>query len=181
MMEPAPGEINPGLSGCTGDRGSMSRELRFRALTAGEVDQAYPLVFSCGTGFSLRGWRRYAGSLVKRGAGRRGILAVENQQGTIQGICSYRKQRVPEGGWHCAVELIIALDLIDESEVAAALLDGIETLARQQGASAMSVSLPYASQLAPALLSRRGDSGLHPHQVQLLKPLLSPAPFRYEC
>jgi hypothetical protein len=88
-------------------------------------------------------------------------------------------QRVPEGGWHCAVELIIALDLIDASEVAAALLDGIEALARRQGASAMSVSLPYASELAPRLLSRLGDSGLHPHQVQLLKPLLSAAPFRH--
>ena len=158
----------------------MPREFRFRALTAGEVDQAYPLVLSCGTGFSLQRWRRYAGGLVKRGAARSGVLAVENQSGTIQGICSYRMQRAPEGGWHCAVELIIALDLIDESEVAAALLDGIEVLARQQGASALSVSLPYASELAAALLSRLGDSGLHLHQVRLLKPLLPPGTDRQQ-
>ena len=149
----------------------MPRQLRLRVLKAWEVDQAYPLVLSCGTGFSLQGWRRYAGSLIKRGPARCGVLAVANQRGTIQGICSYRMQRAPEGGWHCAVELIIALDLIDESEVAAALLEGIELLARQQGASALSVNLPYASQLAPALLSRLGDGGLHAHQVQLLKPL----------
>jgi hypothetical protein len=150
----------------------MPRALQATTLAAGEVDRSYPLILSGGTGFSLQGWRRYAGSLVKHGPIRCGLLAVKDQRGTILGICSYRMQRAPEGGQLCAVELIVALDLIDESEVAIALLDGIEALARRQEANAMSVSLPYASKLGLTLLARLGDGGLQLHQLRLLKSFL---------
>jgi hypothetical protein len=150
---------------------AMPRELLTRSLAVKGVDQAYAVIRSAGVSFTLQRWRRYAGDLVRRGPAGCGILTVENRHGTIQGLCSYRMAGAPGGGTHCAVELIVALDLIDEGAVAAALLQATEALARRNGARALSVNLSCASPMRPALLARLGNNGLRIDQIRLLKPL----------
>ncbi len=149
----------------------MSRELQAKSLTKGEVDRAFALIRSAGGKFTLARWRRYAGELIRRGPAGCGLLEVQNGRGTIQGLCSYRMVSTPEGDRHCVVELIVALDLIDEGEVAAALLQAVEMLARRFGAQALSVSLPYRNCMGGSLLARLDSAGMRIDRLRLLKPL----------
>ena len=151
----------------------MSRELQAKSLAKEEVDRAFALIRSAGGQFTLPRWRRYAGELIRRGPAGCGLLAVENGRGTIQGLCSYRMVNTPEGDRHCVVEVIAALDLIDEGEVAAALLQAVEMLARRSGAQALSVSLPYRNCSGGSLMARLDAVGLRIDRLRLLKPLLS--------
>jgi hypothetical protein len=149
----------------------MSRELQAKSLTKEDVDRAFGLIRSAGGEFTLARWRRYAGQLIRRGPANCGLLAVENSRGTIQGLCSYRMVSTPEGDRHCVVESIVALDLIDEGEVTAGLLQAIELIARRLGAQALSVSLPYRSCVGGSLLARLDSAGMRIDRLRLLKPL----------
>lgn len=151
----------------------MARELLAKSLNLAEIDQAYAVIRSAGLAFSLPHWRRYAGDLVRRGPAGCGVLTIENRHGTIQGLCSYRISRTPDGEPTCAVELLVALDLIDEGIVGAALMQAAEALARRQGARTLSVDLPFDSLLGRGLLARLGEDGLRIDQIRLLKLLES--------
>ena len=59
----------------------------------------------------------------------------------------------------CAADNLIALDLLDNACVAAALLQALEDLARRGGASALRLDLVGGSPAADRLIARLRDRG----------------------
>lgn len=149
----------------------MTRQFIAKSLAPELVDKAFAVARSGHPCLSLDQWRRYANRLLHSGAPRRGVLTVENLGGTIQGLCSYRIRPSLGQGNICSVEFLVALDLVDNGTVTAALLKALEALARRQGAAALRLDLPYGTRTTEQLAARLGKSGHRIDRIQLLKQL----------
>lgn len=88
-----------------------SQYFSFRDLTAGEIDQAFPLAQATGTASSLADWQTFALSLFQsRGSGERGIKALINRHGTIVGLIVFALGSDPRHGSVLEVTHLITCD-----------------------------------------------------------------------
>ena len=150
---------------------SMSRELIIKLLDRESVDQAFPLACLSASGLSLVEWRRFAtGSAGALGASQ-GVLSIQNRSGVIQGLCSYRFEASLRHGRVCVAEDVVALDLMDDTCVADALLRALEDLARRGGAAALRLNLPGQSPAGDRLIARLRGRGHRWESVGLVKEL----------
>jgi hypothetical protein len=118
------------------------RQLTLKNLTADEVAQAYPLIRTSFPEVTLEAWRRFVDALVRpQSPPRGGFLTVLCEQGYIAGLCSYRIEPDLLHGQVLAVDLFVAYDLFDRSAIAAALAEGLERTARDNGCQAVHTHL----------------------------------------
>ena len=149
----------------------MSRELIIKLLDRESVDQAFPLACLSASGLSLEEWRRFAtGSAGALGASH-GVLSIQNRSGVIQGLCSYQFEASLRHGRVCVAEDVVALDLMDDTCVADALLRALEDLARRGGAAALRLNLPGQSPAGDRLIARLRGRGHRWESVGLVKEL----------
>ena len=149
----------------------MARQFIAKSLAFDAVDMAYALARSGASDLGLEQWRSYANGLIRRRAAVSGILTIENLAGTILGLCAHRIDPSPGQGAICSVEFLVALDLVDNETVTAALLKALEALARRQGAVALRLDLPYGTPATKQLLDRLDKSGHRVDKIRLLKQL----------
>jgi hypothetical protein len=150
---------------------SMSRELIIKPLDRESVDRAFPLACLSASGLSLEKWRGFAiGSAGALGASH-GVLSIQNRSGVIQGLCSYRFETSLRHGRVCVAEDLVALDLMDDTCVADALLRALEDLARRGGAAALRLNLPGQSPAGDRLIARLRGRGHRWESVGLVKEL----------
>src|SRR3954471_14865778 len=123
----------------------MPRQFIAKRLDRASADQAYPLARHSAGDLGLDEWRNFvaSGSEVPAVAG--GVLAIQNRSGIIHGLCSSRFEQSLGRGIVCSADNLIALDLLDNACVAAALLQALEDLARRGGASALRLDLAGGS------------------------------------
>lgn len=128
------------------------RKLNVSLLSHDEVDRAYPLVQAIQPAATIEAWRRFAkGRLEGTAASEMGILSVRNEQDYIVGIGAYILAQDLLHGPILFADHFCALDIMDKSSVARALLRGMERLAEQKGCSAIHTTLTQAAAL------ERGD------------------------
>lgn len=140
------------------------------SLTLAEIDAAYPLIQALWPGQNLEGWRSFAARWLD--AADSGILGLRSEAGYLTGIALWRLAPDLEHGPVLIVDYLVALDLLEPGQVAAALADGLENIARHKGAQALHVTLPRTE---PLLLQPFLASGHHFEGVKLCKTV-APAP-----
>jgi len=149
----------------------MSRELIIKLLDRESVDQAFPLACLSASGLSLEEWRRFATGPAGALGASHGVLSIQNRSGVIQGLCSYRFEASLRHGRVCVAEDLVALDLMDDTCVADALLRALEDLARRGGATALRLNLPGQSPAGDRLIARLRGRGHRWESVGLVKEL----------
>lgn len=133
------------------------RQLHVKQLTADRLQQAFPLLQSRDPGLSLDRWLSYAGALVPSPTGKDrpqdcGVMAVENEQGYIAALFTYRCDLDLRHGRLLTAENFVALDLLNPEACACALGEALENLALQLGCKAV-------RSLVPDCASSRGGAG----------------------
>ncbi len=149
----------------------MARQFITKSLASESVDKAFAVARSADFTLTLDQWRSYARGLIERGTAICGVLSLENRAGTIQGLCSYRVESSLGHGAICSVDYLVALDLVDNAVVTAALLKALEELARRNGAAALRLDLPYGTPATEQLLGCLGKNGHRIDRIRLLKQL----------
>ena len=82
-------------------------------------------------------------ALIRMTLPERGIATVDNEQGYIVGLATYRVQHGLRDNPALKAEHVVAVDLIRQEEVARILLTELECLARRFGCVALHVQLPH--------------------------------------
>jgi hypothetical protein len=150
---------------------AVARQFIAKSLGPESVDKAFAVVRSADFTLTLDQWRDYALGLIKRAVPTSGVLSIENRAGTIQGLCGYRTESSLGHSAICSVDYLVALDLVDEAPVLAALLKALENMARRQGATALRLDLPDGARTTEQLLQRLCESGHRIEWIRLLKEL----------
>jgi hypothetical protein len=110
------------------------------SLTPEKVDRAYGLVRLVTAQISLETWRGFATSLISPSdTPESGILTIEDERGYILGLVGYVVDRDLEHGRTLLAKNFFALDGLDtkKKEVAYALIEALEDLARDKGCRAI--------------------------------------------
>ena len=145
------------------------RKLNVSLLTLEEVDYAFPLVRTICPAADLQGWRRFAEQRLAAGtASGNGILIVRNEQDCIVGIAAFQLSHDLLHGPILFADTFCALDIVDQANVARALENGIEKIARRHGCAAVHTTIASSSGQHDdgwlcAILHERGHrvEGLH--------------------
>ncbi len=134
-----------------------------KPLAYGQIPQAFPLVSMLDMALTMEQWQDYAGAMVQPPSDRNGqrtdasmasgrealggpheghrMLSVQSEQGHIYGVSAYwlkpdlRRERVME------IENFAVVDVTGTRRAARVLLDGLETLAREQDCSCIVIGL----------------------------------------
>jgi hypothetical protein len=157
----------------------MMNDFEVRPLDRNRVVQAFPLVRLTEPTLSLDDWCDFAEAyLVPGQPPERGVLVVQDGQGTLFGFLVYRVDMDLGHGRTLLVEHLVAQDLLAtrRREIATALLQAAAKLAPPLHCRAIHTlvpvnQLPFRQGWMAELLSRQGH---HAEQVRLCKPL-SPA------
>lgn len=144
------------------------RNLQVKQLTADRLQQAYPLLQNCDPALSLESWQAFAGALVAESQGsgalpsESGIISVENEQGYITALFTYRCSEDLYLGRLLTAENFIAFDFLDPRACAKALIEAMEHLCRQLSCQGVRSFLSPAAkgdrraELMAALLKEQG-------------------------
>jgi hypothetical protein len=149
----------------------ITRQLISKSLVEEAIDRAYPTARAATPGLGVADWRRFAQGLIASEPSDGGVLTVENRLGTIQGLCSYRFEPALGEGLVCSADNLVALDLIDNAPVLAALLRVLADIARRRGATALRLDLPCGTEATRRLVARLGTAGHRIEAVRLVKRL----------
>jgi hypothetical protein len=157
----------------------MKRHFIAKQLVPERVDDAFPIARAAVPGLTLERWRAFAGDSVAIAdkAAPPGIMVVETERGYIQGLCTYRLQHDMRHGTILAVDDLVALDLVDDGVVAAALVDALEARARAFGCSAVRLHLAEDAQArpnSPVLYEFLKRTGHAVDAMRLVKPVVIP-------
>ena len=121
------------------------RKLNVSLLSAEQVDYAFPLVRTICPAAELEGWRRFALQRLSAGSGSgTGILIVRNEQDCIVGIGAFQLTHDLLHGPILFADHFCALDIVDEANVARALENGLEKIARRHGCAAVHTNVASA-------------------------------------
>ncbi|MGD1879982.1 MAG: hypothetical protein ACFB13_21070 [Kiloniellaceae bacterium] len=111
-----------------------------------EVDHAFPLIRTICPAAELQGWRRFAEQRLASGSGSgNGILIVRNEQDCIVGIAAFQLSHDLLHGPILFADNFCALDIVDQGNVARALENGIEKIARRHGCAAVHTTIASSS------------------------------------
>ncbi|ANC92345.1 hypothetical protein A6A40_10760 [Azospirillum humicireducens] len=117
-----------------------------------QIDQAYPLVCAIAPGLGVDQWRAFAAALLgtatkgssaeaPRLPAEAGIITVQNVQGYMHGLFSYKVEPHLRHGRVLSVDNFVVLDLFDLAGIAETLLRAMEVLARRLGCAAIHTTL----------------------------------------
>lgn len=121
----------------------MSEQYVVRTLSPERILQAFPVVSVVDGAVSKEDWAAYAAALVgspNNGVGQ-GIITVQCEQGYIHGLSVYQVKRDLRRGRVLEIENFAVVELFGSTNVAKILLDGLESLAREQQCHCMLVGL----------------------------------------
>lgn len=125
-----------------------------RRLCGADVLRAFPLARLAAGHLTLAAWLRYAEAMGaeppgarrirRRAADRpeRGLLALEDQRGYLQALCSFAVRPDLAAGRRLDVDNIVTLGLIDSEGPAGEMIGSIEKLARELDCPAFAIRLP---------------------------------------
>jgi len=152
----------------------MTKSFVSFALTADHVAVVFPLVQTALPGMTLEAWRRFARCLVDGSAGplARGALGLRNAAGYVCGLLIFRVDHDLRHGKVLAVDLFIALDLLNEEEAGSALLQAVEAKARELQCTATHIRLDAGQKSLPRRLLRSG----HCKEAELFCKMIEAAP-----
>ncbi len=140
----------------------MSRNYAIRSLSLDRISQAFPLIHAAEMDLSLGQWVRYAKDHLQgmhdHSDGCRGIVTIESDDGYIHGLFLYTVDCDLQLGRSLRCEHVIALDLFHGEKVAASILEAIQTLAKQHGCGAISVSVQFKNGPFHTMLEHAGHS-----------------------
>jgi len=128
----------------------MTDRYHARALTIGQIDQAFPIIQAVRPTLGLDDWRRFAVALSAIGAERAGIMTAQ-AAGYIHGLFSYAVEPHILHRRVLSVDNFVAVDLLDPGAVIETLLESIDRLAGELRCSAVCTILTAAGTLAPVL------------------------------
>jgi hypothetical protein len=157
----------------------MKRRFIAKQLARERVDDAFPIARAAVPGLTLERWRLFTGDSVAAGdrAMPPGIMVVENERGYIQGLCTYRLHHDMRHGTILAVDDLVALDLVNDGAVVAALVDALEARARAVGCSAIRLHVAEDAEArpnSPVLYEFLKRNGHAVDAVRLVKPVVIP-------
>jgi hypothetical protein len=142
-----------------------------RPLDPRSADQGFALARNAVLGLSLAEWRYFLEESARGHSGNGGVLAVQNRLGIMQGLCRYSFEPTLGRGRICTVEILVALDLVDEVPVALALMQALEDLARRKDATALRLRLAQAAPATDRLVTLLLEKGHCVDSVGLIKNL----------
>lgn len=132
-----------------------------RLLTSERIREAFPMIAVQDPQISIRQWVEYAARLVDGANGEkdRGILTVQDVQDRILGLSVFHIRPDLRRGRILDVENFAVANLVAARHIAGALLDALETLARERGCGCVSLSLldPATRRWLKASDTRRSD------------------------
>ena len=121
------------------------RKLNVSLMSLLEVDRAFPLIRAVCPQAELEAWRSFARQRIANEGSRTGILVVENEQACIVGVSAYQLLHDLIHGPVLYADQFCALDIVDQSNIARALENGIEKIARRHGCSAVHTIITSSS------------------------------------
>jgi len=138
-------------------------------LAQNEVDQAFPLVRTLCPETDLEAWRRFAGQRLSQGSDHgTGILIVRNEQHCIVAVAAFMTSHDLVHGPVLFADHFCALDIVDQGNVARALENGMEKIARRHGCTAIHTNIASSGKQSDdgwlcSILYERGHrvEGLH--------------------
>lgn len=146
------------------------RSLNIETLSEDRIDQAYPLVHLVRPRLDPTAWRDYAVRVLASADS--GICVLSDPRKLILGLFVWHVTDDPNHGRTLACDDFVALDIVDNARVAAALADGLEVTARQQGCAAVHTSISAAAgSAAQRMVERLRGLGHEMERFQLCKPL----------
>lgn len=120
----------------------MVRKLNVSLLSREEVDQAFPLIRNICPEAELEGWRGFAGQRLEANPDSgTGILIVRNEQNCIVGLAGFMLSHDLLHGPILFADPFCAMDIVGQDNVARALENGIEKIARRHGCSAVHTNI----------------------------------------
>jgi hypothetical protein len=123
----------------------MTKSFSSFALSPDQIAVAFPLVHAAVPGIDLDAWRKFVRSLGSPDPSfPAGALGLRNEAGYICGLVLFRCDYDLRHGKVLAINLFIALDLVNEAEAASALLQAVEAKARELGCAATHIRLDAA-------------------------------------
>ncbi|MBL8831099.1 MAG: hypothetical protein JNL71_01790 [Rhodospirillales bacterium] len=130
------------------------RQFVARRLRGADVLRAFPLARLAAGHLTLAAWLRYAEAMgaeppgakrirrARAARSERGLLALEDRRGYLQGFCSFAVRPDLAAGRRLDVDNIVTLDLIDSEGPAGEMIGSIEKLARELDCPAFAIRLP---------------------------------------
>lgn len=120
----------------------MVRKLNVSLLSTDEVDYAFPLIRTAWPAAEIEAWRRFATDRIRSGQEKgTGILIVRNEQDCVAGVAAFRLTDDLLHGKVLVADPFCALDFIGQANVARALENGLEKVARRHDCAAIHVNL----------------------------------------
>lgn len=130
-----------------------ARRYRVLVLDGPDVLRAFPLARLAVGHLTLATWQRFARAMGVRPthrktvAPKKGLLAVEDQRGLIQALCSFAVQPDLQAGCRLDIDNFVAIDLIDNAEPSAVLVQAIEALAQSLDCTDLVIHPPPTAKL----------------------------------
>ncbi|MFQ5783977.1 MAG: hypothetical protein ACE5H8_04040 [Alphaproteobacteria bacterium] len=107
-------------------------------LHAGRISQAYPLVREVVHEATLGGWQAYARAMLRTSStDKRGILAASSENDYLRGLFVYRIGPDLTHGRVLIIDCFVVSSLFSPKDVAAALIEGAEAVARRHRCGAV--------------------------------------------
>ncbi len=135
----------------------MTRSFSSVALTPDQIAVVFPLVHAAVPEINLDTWRGFVRSLGEgTTSSPSGVLGVRNEAGYICGLLIFRAEQDLRHGKVLAINLFIALDLVNEEEAASALLQAAEAKAGELKCAATHVRIDSAQKSLPHRFTAAG-------------------------
>lgn len=154
----------------------MSRVFTSQPITRRTALQAYPLLQATKTQLTLEEWtdfvNRYTAESLEYGGttpyARRGIIALTNEHGYLNGIFSYEVKEDLHHRHVLHVDNVVVIDILRRHRAAEALLRAIKDVARRHDCTALHAALDDS---APWLKGFFEQLGFGVEKIRYCRPL----------
>ncbi len=120
----------------------MTRSFTTFALTPDLVPVAFPLVNAAIPTVDLATWQRFVQPMINADpVGSEGVIGLRSEAGYLCGLMVYRVDRDLQNGVTLAVDLLVALDLVNVTAAGRALLHAAEAKALELRCSGIHIRL----------------------------------------
>ena len=136
----------------------MARSFSVQSLSRDQVATVFPLISAAYPATTPAVWTDFGRSLAERSPSYSGALGLKNEAGYFCGVLIYRNDR---DAWHepeLAVDLFVALDLINVGAAAKALLEAAETQAAELGCTRIHIQIDKHNEVLVRSIRNAGYS-----------------------
>jgi len=124
-------------------RANEARTFRIEPLSPDLLSIMYPVVAAAYPTVRLESWQSYAGTIIASPPDRCGLLGLRGDDGYFCGLLIYRNGREPWREPRLAVDLFIALDLVNPEAATNALLAAAEMKAVALACEAVEINVEH--------------------------------------